>query len=382
MRSAPREEDPRARDVLGELRIRTPLGDRLVARLGARGWSPPRFSRRGRRLYERCGVPDPWDPDAPPFDIALGDVGLAARTPGSSVDPSGRRAPAPHAAPPAEKAAPAAASFRPSIPGASSKEPTGRPAPKIGDRRPDDTAEMKKKLLAKPAPAAAAIREPVRVQQPVRALPVRPDLAERGAARDPSREPPSPAAPARVVRPSTPGAPLPRVSLPSPQRGSSGPIELPMAARVVEPEEDSLGPGDFIPVRRPEPAPPVTPTETRGVEAPAPRFDPSPPPERPAPVAAPAPRPPSAPPPQPARTPPRAGTGNLDDLFGMGGADQTRVRFDRPVVDESRPRRPRVSDPASLAGGVDRRPPPPKPPPGAIPPSGGPPPTDREGEDE
>ena len=352
------EDELRARDVLRELRVRAALGARLVSRVGARGWSPPRFSLRGRRLYERCGVPDPWDPDAPAFDVALGDVGLAGRTPGRSVDPSARRSPAPHAAPPAEKAQAAAATFRPSVPSASdaSRAPTGRPAPQIGDRRPDDTAEMKRKLTAKPAPGAppSALREPVRVQQPVRALPVRPDLAARP---DPAERAPAPPA-SRPQRPV--GAAPSRVALPPPRRAASGPVELPFApqGRAAE-EEDSLGPGDFVPVQRPfEPA--ASGSEPPLVVRPPP-VPPSVPPPMARPTAVPAPAPiPSGPPSPPSRTPPRAGGGNLDDLFGMGGAEQTRVRFDRPAADESRPRRPRVSDPASLAGGIDRRPPPPR----------------------
>jgi hypothetical protein len=66
---------------------------------------------------------------------------------------------------------------------------------------------------------------------------------------------------------------------------------------------------------------------------------------------------PPAPPPQ--RTPPRAGGGGLDDLFGMGAGDNTRIRIPkRDEAAEARPRRPTVvSEAEANAGGVDRRPP-------------------------
>ena len=57
--------------------------------------------------------------------------------------------------------------------------------------------------------------------------------------------------------------------------------------------------------------------------------------------------------------------GGLDDIFGMGGGESnTRIRLPKAeprAEGEQMPRRPMVSDPATL-GGLDRRPPPPKPP--------------------
>jgi hypothetical protein len=67
--------------------------------------------------------------------------------------------------------------------------------------------------------------------------------------------------------------------------------------------------------------------------------------------------------------------GGLDDIFGMGaGESNTRIRIPKAeprAEGEQKPRRPMVSDPATL-GGLDRRPPPPKPPsitPSAVTPS-------------
>ena len=71
---------------------------------------------------------------------------------------------------------------------------------------------------------------------------------------------------------------------------------------------------------------------------------------------------PGVPAPAPARP---ARPVNLDDMFGMGSEPTTRIRIPKAeprVEGDAKPRRPMVSDPASLEGGIDRRPPPPKPP--------------------
>ena len=48
----------------------------------------------------------------------------------------------------------------------------------------------------------------------------------------------------------------------------------------------------------------------------------------------------------------------MDDLFGMGGGDNTRIRM--PKAEDAaaaKPRRPTVVDPSQAPGGIDRRPP-------------------------
>ncbi|MBM4392886.1 MAG: hypothetical protein FJ090_17310 [Deltaproteobacteria bacterium] len=92
----------------------------------------------------------------------------------------------------------------------------------------------------------------------------------------------------------------------------------------------------------------------------------------------PAPPPPDAAPSRPAapvnRKPPGPG-GGLDDLFGMGAGDNTRIKLPKPTEgDAPRPRRPVVSSPEELAKlGLDRRPPAAKPPPSTPAPSSTPP---------
>jgi len=382
-----------ARDALGE--IRAVLGDALVRKIGARAFEPPPFAK-GRRIFERCGVPDPWDPMAPTVDVALGDVGLSGRKLPASADPN-RRQPAPHASAP-KGPAPAAArpalppGFRP--PDVASAPKAGKPAPKIGDVRPDDTAKLKRDLEEKGRRKVSERSiESTRVKQPVKNLPVRPGLSPDGAA--PGQ--PTAATSVPVARPATPVARAPESgggasspvqrSLPPVNRpasggarppgpavaprvamassrpsASSGPVELPLAPPRRDEEDDAFesgGPGDIFASGARSSARPAAGALYGGPEElpMEPTAGPSvgaAPVERPAPEPA---RPPAAPP----RAPPRPGGGNLDDLFGMGGGEQGRLKFGAPS-EEPRPRRPRVTDPSQAPGGVDRRPPPPKPP--------------------
>lgn len=333
--AAPPDAEPRAREVLASLLPRRVVGASVADRVGARAWGVPRFAK-GRRMFRRCGLPDPWDPEAPEVRIELGDVGLAAR-----------RLPAPHAAPPGAgkaSASPAATPgggsgdrlahlpphIRAMIASGGGARPEGRPAPRIGDVRPDDTAALKAKPAAdrrtRPPPPS-----PARVSQPVARLPVRPDL-------DPSRAPAG-AAPVSAAAPRP--APPRRPPLP-PGTGTPG---RPPPGTPVRPAGPPV-------VRPPSPAPPASPAVRPG----------SPPPAAAAPVAPPAPERPTAPPPAPAGPAPvdRSPTGGravgLDDLFGMGAAgEHTRVRLG--ATGEGSSRKPKVTDPSQLSGGVDRRPP-------------------------
>ena len=80
-------DDPKAKDILKELPRRRTPGERLLARLGERRDSAPGHARR-KRLFERLGQPDPWDPTAKPSNPALGQVALKL---------ADRRRPGPHA---------------------------------------------------------------------------------------------------------------------------------------------------------------------------------------------------------------------------------------------------------------------------------------------
>ena len=233
-------DDRLVRDIWKQLPARRVLGERLVRGVGARGWERPRFARF-RRFFERCGVPDPWDPAASDVSIALGDVGVAQR-----------KTVAPHAAPPA---AAASGPRLPNLGGASSPAPQaprpaapvddlGRPAPRLGDTRRDDTDQLKKKLAeSEKKKANPTYANQFRVQQPVAKLPMRPDLAEGGA------PPPRPSAPRPAGGTSTPprpGGAAPRAIAPTAPRSGGGaagprapriPIELSRPPLPDGPEE-------------------------------------------------------------------------------------------------------------------------------------------------
>lgn len=197
------------REIWKELPKRAFVGERLVRAVGARGWERPRFARF-RRFFERCGVPDPWDPSAGKVEIGLGEVGIAQR-----------KTVAPHAAPPgaAKPAAPAGPRL-PNAPAAAPRPPPdgGKPAPRIGETRKDDTATLKQKLAEsekkKVNPAHA---NPFKVNQPVARLPVRPDLGGEGEAKPAAGKAAAPAA--RPAPPRPPASPPPR---PGGQPSASG----------------------------------------------------------------------------------------------------------------------------------------------------------------
>lgn len=111
-------DDTKAKDLLHDLPVRERLGERLIARVGARRDDAPGAARR-RRLFERLGLPDPYDPktksDSGP---GLGPVSLKL---------SERRKPAPHSRvkdPNQKKSQGGPGSFKPSgIPKAPEKPP-------------------------------------------------------------------------------------------------------------------------------------------------------------------------------------------------------------------------------------------------------------------
>jgi hypothetical protein len=393
-------EEPLVRDIWKTFERRSVVGERMTRTVGARAWERPFFARF-KRFFERCGLPDPWDPNATQGDIALGEVGIAQR-----------KTVAPHAAPPST--GPKGPNL-PNLPKAAaapteSKAPVdGKPAPRIGEIRRDDTAELKRKLAEtekkKVDPARANL---FKVNQPVARLPMRPELASgEGAppkpgakpASTPTKPPLRPTTPARPggARPAGPGSSAPRMSA-APTRTAlrDGPEEVvdkpPARATNVgafgmggdwddepirphRPVEEVQAPEIAAPPAPPSPAPGGAPRRPPPMDAmPAPSSAPTP---SVAPVRPPPPRPPPMDPlsderpavrpaaPKPGQPPPRPGKpgGGMDDLFGMGG-ENTRVKMPKKEeVDANKPRRPMVTSEEDLKKlGIDRRPPPPKPP--------------------
>ena len=195
--------DARAKDVLGRLPARVVVGHALTTRVGARAWTAPRFAR-GRAIFARIGVPNPWDPEAPDVGVGLGEVGL----------PQARQ-PAPHLSPPAAKPAAKGPPGFPNIPGAPKRAPDeapkgSKPAPKIGEVRKFDPAELKprdntparaKPISSAPAPTGGAFG-PGPQKHAVVKLPVRPGVVAPGAEPAPSVAPPParPALPPQIGR--------------------------------------------------------------------------------------------------------------------------------------------------------------------------------------
>ncbi|MBM4393862.1 MAG: hypothetical protein FJ090_22270, partial [Deltaproteobacteria bacterium] len=182
-----------ARDVIRDWPRRSVVGHALVSRLGARAWDAPRFAK-GRKLFPKFGLPDPWDPGAPVVDIGLGDVALPER-----------RAVAPHAAPPP---APGTAP-KPGLPnlprapqrGEADPAPKGKPAPQIGEVRKFDPSELTPQAKTTAGRPQAPPKKPENprafgsapVKHAVAKLPVRPGFgpaAEPGAPLEPV--PPAP----------------------------------------------------------------------------------------------------------------------------------------------------------------------------------------------
>lgn len=389
------------RDVWKRFPRRVVVGERLVRSVGARGWERPRFARF-RRFFERCGVPDPWDPGAGEFSTSLGEVGVAQR-----------KVVAPHAAPPPASGAPQVPSL-PNVPRAPAAPPPdaphadSKPAPRIGEQRRDDTAELKRKLAESEKKRANPTHaNTFKVNQPVAKLPMRPELSGEAVAAIPKRTRPGPSAlvrpgparpgaaastrpfrlPVEPARPSLPDGPeeLPEVPLPRPAAfavdfgmGGGWDDDVPKGAPVREPERPVSRAVDAPPAperpatrveQRPSPAVPAAPRTAPPSASAAPPRPPVAPPTSPPPATAPAARPvavtpPSAStPPSHAATPPRPPASSRPEPARAAPA--------------ANPPRPASSPPASAPSTPPARalppaaPKPPLPKPGAPPPRGG-----------
>lgn len=167
--------DERAKDVLDSLPSRRRAGDLTHDKVGRRRTEGPGGERR-RRLFDRLGVADPYNPDAKEKPLELGPVALKL---------TGKRQPAPHLKvrdprkPKSTSQNPA--SFRPNVP-ASKPKPKPPPKPTAPPKPPPSQA-------AKPPPGPAGAPR----------LPVRPDLAGDTPTAAPKR-PPVPTRPAHKTQ--------------------------------------------------------------------------------------------------------------------------------------------------------------------------------------
>jgi hypothetical protein len=159
--------DKKAKDILDTLPVRRRAGELTHDRVGRRRTEGPGGERR-RKIFDRLGVADPYNPDAKDRPLALGPVALKL---------TDRRQPAPHARvrdPKKKKSAshdPGA--FKPNVPSAPRARPTPRPTPKA----PPKPAAAPPPVSDKPPPGPKGAPR----------LPVRPDIAEATGAPAPAR---------------------------------------------------------------------------------------------------------------------------------------------------------------------------------------------------
>ncbi|MCK6507149.1 hypothetical protein L6R53_27900 [Myxococcota bacterium] len=297
-------DDARGKAALDQLQARPTTAERLLARLGPRGFARPRVAVSAR-IFRKYRVADPWDPDPKEVEdpIELGPV---------SVKLGERRKVAPHLAPPEapKKKAPAAAvdpiaKYRPK-PG--SGPPTPKPAPAAPEKGAATAAKPPPAAARPPPPPPPAPPPPGRGQPPS-------ELAREFGARD-ARQPLRKPLPMRPDRAPSDGAPAPAPavadtprSLPPVARPSAPPARPASGGTAGRLRMQSTATTSPVEVRRP----PVTLAEEQVVvdevllvgpaaegapEAPA--SPPKPPVEK-----------------APARPPMPPKGDSLDDLFGM-----------------------------------------------------------------
>lgn len=288
-------DDARGKAALDQLQARPTPAERLLARLGPRGFARPRVAVSAR-IFRKYRVTDPWDPDPKEVEdpIELGPV---------SVKLGERRKVAPHLAPPEapKKKAPAAAvdpiaKYRP-------KPGTSSPSPKPPPATPAAAPAGKAPPAAPPTPQGPPPAPPTRGQPPS-------ELAREFGARD-ARQPLRKPLPMRPDRAPVDGAPAPAPT------AADVPRSLPPVARPSSPSArpqaggtagrlrmQSTATSSPVEVRRPPVALAEEAAEVEEVllsEAP--------------PASAPAPKPPVEK--APARPPMPPKGDSLDDLFGM-----------------------------------------------------------------
>ena len=224
--------EDKARDILVFLDPRPRLGERLLERVGRRGWGRPDVACSAR-IFHLYRLADPWDPTLPPDDpVKLGPVSLRLN--------DDRRQPAPHLKPKkqsskrADEVDPVAKWRRPKRP--RTPNPTPSPPPASNEPKPTNPMESKQPLRGR--------------------LPVRPDL-EQVAGTPPGHSTPAVGKPL----PDADGAPAQRNVRKAHGRGSKGRFSLQSTAthspviRKID-NEPKVAPPDPEPDAQPV-APPV-----------------------------------------------------------------------------------------------------------------------------
>jgi hypothetical protein len=198
-------DDRRAKDCLADFKPRRVAGEGLLDRVVMRAKKGPRWAR----VFDRLGLPDPYDCDAEEQPLGLGPVGIKL------VD---RRRPAPHARPPQDKESKSNLS-KPQQP-QQPQQPQGRPKPVRLAQPPKPVPPKAPDLAEPPAPLANVDANPGDPIQPGEVVPVR------------SRELPPIVPGPNVPRPKSRFG---RVRL-SPRADTSGP-----RIKEIKPQVDVLG---------------------------------------------------------------------------------------------------------------------------------------------
>ena len=316
--------DSKAKDILSSLSQRRCLGDRLLSRVGRRAFERPNLAISGR-LYKLLDVPDPYDPEpeARRWQAKLGPVSLRLG--------ENRRQPAPHLRPkPAVPSNPSRPAFNPrGVPEAKRTAPSPQPHPSPQARQPNTQAPKESSEIAAEFGSKRGATIPLAGN-----LPIRPDMAEQirkaqaegkptpkatqGA--EPTTETPnrrhSFARPYRGVQRSGPMAGMQARRTQSRSAPSSSEMSATSAdsppPRLGLPQKQDSGRARAFRMRRTRQSNAPT---VRNIEPPAAESVPS---EE---AALPTPEPPSR------HIPKDNSSMGLDDLFGFGAPDESRMRL-------------------------------------------------------
>ncbi len=188
----PETTDELAKDILKDQPSRRAAGERLSSRIAGRRYERAPIVSCSGRLFERCDLADPWEPDSTDRPLALGPVGMRFEE---------RRQPAPHAkvkeppkkperpawtppkgvsaAPAKPKSEPTPAPVRPPPPAAVAEAPKADPEPPRGlpplPQKTHSSTSGRFRMRPSSPSTAPKVRRIQRVHEAVEGEPPRPE---------------------------------------------------------------------------------------------------------------------------------------------------------------------------------------------------------------